>query len=64
MDFKKYLGVFMKLFLDDLSVFSDLKTNLVKPRLCLINVENLVLASTRKMYVFGVFWCHTWLHYV
>jgi hypothetical protein len=28
--FKEYLSVFMKLFLNDFNVFSDLKTHLVK----------------------------------
>jgi hypothetical protein len=32
--FKGYLGVFMKLFLDDISVFSDLNTHLTKLQLC------------------------------
>jgi hypothetical protein len=30
MAFKEYLGVFMKLFLDDFNVFSDLKTHMAK----------------------------------
>ncbi len=34
MVFKEYFGVFMKLFLDDFSIFSDLKTNLIKLQLC------------------------------
>jgi hypothetical protein len=32
--FKDYLGVFMKLFLDDFNVFNDLDTHLPKLRLC------------------------------
>jgi hypothetical protein len=32
--FKDYLGVFMKLFLDDISVFNNLKIHLPKLRLC------------------------------
>jgi len=32
--FKYYFGVFMKLFLDYLSVFNDLNTHLIKLRLC------------------------------
>jgi len=32
--FKDYLGVFMKLFLDDINVFSDLNTRLTKLQLC------------------------------
>ncbi len=32
--FKDYLGVFMKLFLDDFSVFNDLNTHLTKLQLC------------------------------
>jgi hypothetical protein len=34
MAFKEYLGVFVKLFLDDFSVFSDLKTHPAKLLLC------------------------------
>jgi len=34
MSFKEYFGVFMKLILNDFSVFSDLKTHLVKLQLC------------------------------
>jgi hypothetical protein len=34
MAFKEYLGVFMKLFLDDFSVFNDWNTHLQKLRLC------------------------------
>jgi hypothetical protein len=34
MAFKEYLGVFMKLFLDDFNVFSDLKAHLAKFQLC------------------------------
>jgi hypothetical protein len=34
MSFKEYFGVFMKLLLNDFSVFSDLKTHLVKLQLC------------------------------
>ncbi len=32
--FKDYFGMFMKLFLDDFNVFSDLDTHLTKLRLC------------------------------
>ncbi len=48
MAFKEYLGVFMKLFLDDFNVFNDLKTHMVKLQLYLTNVENSILASTQK----------------
>jgi putative transposase len=34
MAFKEYLGMFMKLFLDDFNIFSDLKTYIVKVQLC------------------------------
>ncbi len=34
MAFHEYLKVFMKLFMDDFNVFSDLKMHLVKFRLC------------------------------
>jgi hypothetical protein len=34
MVFKDYLGVFVKLFLDDFSMFNDLNTNLTKLQLC------------------------------
>jgi hypothetical protein len=34
MTFKDYLGIFLKLFLDDVSVFSNLNTHLTKLELC------------------------------
>jgi hypothetical protein len=35
MAFREYLAMFMKLFMDDFSVFNDLKMHLAKVRLCL-----------------------------
>jgi len=42
MAFREYLAMFMKLFMDDFSVFNDLKMHLAKVRLCLENAMNLV----------------------
>jgi hypothetical protein len=44
MAFRKYLVVFMKLFLDDFSVFSDIKMQLAKLWLYLTNNMNSILA--------------------
>jgi hypothetical protein len=40
--FKYYLGVFMKQFLDDFSVFNNLDTHLLKHDYALINAWNSV----------------------
>jgi hypothetical protein len=46
--FQEYLGVFMKLFLDDLNVFIDLECIWKNCNCVLTNTKNLVLVLTLK----------------
>ncbi len=55
MAFKKYLGVFMKLFLDDFNVFSDLKTHLVKLQLCFDKCQEFGINFNLENCMFMVF---------
>jgi hypothetical protein len=57
--FKDYFGMFMKLFLDDFNVFSDLDTHLTKLQLCFdkcrefnisLNLEKCIRASSWVMW--------------
>jgi hypothetical protein len=41
--FKEYLHGFMKIFLDDFTVYSDMQSHLQKLRLCFKNVKNMAL---------------------
>jgi hypothetical protein len=56
MAFHEYLKVFMKLILDDFSVFSDLKTHMLNFTCVFSNIKSLVL-----MHVFGLLKGHTWV---
>jgi hypothetical protein len=61
----KYLGVFMKLLLDDFNVFGDLKTHMAKLQLCFDKCQEFGFKlNLGKKYVYGVLQCHSWLHYV
>ncbi len=40
--FKEYLNQFMKIFLDDLMIYNDMESHLMKLRLCLKNAKNMV----------------------
>jgi hypothetical protein len=52
MVFKDYLRVFMKLFLDDYSMFYDLNTNLTKLRLCFDKCGKFgIILNLQKMHV-------------
>jgi hypothetical protein len=55
MVFKEYLGVFMKLFLDDFNVFSDLKTHLVKLQLCFNKCQEFGVNFNSEKCMFMVF---------
>jgi hypothetical protein len=55
MAFKEYLGVFMKLFLDDFNIFSDLKTHMVKLRLCFDKCQEFGINFNLNKCIFLVF---------
>jgi hypothetical protein len=55
MAFKEYLGVFMKLFLDDFNVFSDFKTHMVKLWLCFDKCQEFDSSLNSKKCIFLVF---------
>ncbi len=55
MAFKEYLGVFMKLFLDNFNVLSDLKINLIKLRLCFDKCWEFNISHNSKNCMFLVF---------
>ncbi len=55
MDFKEYLGVFMKLFLDDFNIFIDLKTHLAKLQLCFNKCWKFRISLNLKKCMFLVF---------
>lgn len=52
--FKNYLGVFMKLFLDDFSVFNDLDTHLTKLQLCFDKCSEFYITLNPKKCMFLV----------
>jgi hypothetical protein len=57
MDFKEYLGIFMKLFMDDFTISSDQNTHLQKLHLCFDKCRkfNISLNSDKCMFlVFSV----------
>jgi len=41
--FREYLDIFMKIFLDDFMVYSDMESHLQKLKLCLKSAENMAL---------------------
>ncbi len=55
MAFKEYFGMFMKLFLDDSSIFSDLKTHLAKLRLCFNKCWEFGISLNLEICMFLVF---------
>jgi hypothetical protein len=55
MAFKEYLGVFMKLFLDDFNIFSDLKTRMVKLQLCFDKCQEFGINLNLNKCIFLVF---------
>jgi len=55
MAFCEYLGMFMKLFLDDFSVFNDLKTHLAKLRLCFDKCHEFNISLNPKKCMFLVY---------
>jgi hypothetical protein len=55
MAFKEYLGVFMKLFLDDFNVFNDLKTHMVKLQLCFDKCRECDISLNLENCMFMVF---------
>jgi hypothetical protein len=52
--FKDYLGVFMKLFLDDFNVFNDLDTHLLKLRQCFDKYREFGISLNPKKCMFLV----------
>jgi hypothetical protein len=52
--FKDYHGVFMKLFLDDFSVFNYLNTHLTKLQLCFDNYKEFDISLNLKKLMFLV----------
>jgi len=55
--FKDYLGVFMKLFLDDFDMFSDLDNHLLKLRLCFDKCREFNISLNLKKWMFLVHSC-------
>ncbi len=55
MAFKEYFGVFMKVFLDHFNIFNDLKTRLVKLRLCFDKCRKFGINLNSKTSMFLVF---------
>jgi hypothetical protein len=55
MAFKEYFGMFMKLFLDDFSIFSDLKTHLAKFWLCFDKCQEFGISLNLEKCMFLVF---------
>ncbi len=41
--FRKYLDNFMKIFMDDFTVYSDMENHLQKLRLCFQSADNMAL---------------------
>jgi hypothetical protein len=52
--FKDYLGVFMKLFLDNFNVFNNLDTHLPKLRLCFDKCREFGISLNSEKYMFMV----------
>jgi hypothetical protein len=50
--FKDYLGMFMKLFLDDFSMFNDLNTHLTKLQLCFDKCRKFDISSNLEKCMF------------
>jgi len=55
MTFHEYLGIFMKFFLDDFSVFNDMNTHLVKLHLCFNKCQTFGISFNLKKCMFMVF---------
>jgi hypothetical protein len=55
MAFQEYLKVFMKSFLDDFSVFNDLKTHLAKLQLCFDKHKKIGISLNSKKCMFLVY---------
>jgi hypothetical protein len=60
--FQEYLGVFMKLFLDDLNVFNEPKCIWKNCNCVLTNAKNLILALTLKNACFLCIQKWIWVH--
>jgi hypothetical protein len=52
--FKDYLGVFMKLFLDDFNMFNDLDTHLLKLQLCFDKCKKIGVSLNPNKWMFLV----------
>jgi hypothetical protein len=57
MAFKDYLRIFMKLFLDDFSVFNDLNTHLTKLQLCFDKCREFDISLNLEIYMFFMHSC-------
>jgi hypothetical protein len=55
--FKDYLGMLIKLFLDDFSVFSNLDTHLLKLQLCFDKCREFGISLNLEKYMFLVHSC-------
>ncbi len=53
--FKKYLNQFMKIFLDDFRVYSDMENHLMKFKLCFQNCKKYKISQPREMCLHGIF---------
>ncbi len=53
--FGEYIDVFMKIFLDDLTIFSDVSTHLDKFRKCFLKCKEYGIILNPNKYAFMVF---------
>jgi hypothetical protein len=53
--FKEYLDQFMKIFLDDFTIYNDMERHLIKFRLCFKKCREYRINLNPKNYVFMVF---------
>jgi hypothetical protein len=61
--FHEYIDVFMKIFLDDFTIFNDLSTHLKKHKKCFLKCKEYGISlNLGKMCIYGLFWNYYRIH--